>query len=1018
MQNSLADIETIILKSERFKKTLLSPKIQGLYGALKSFFIAQLSKNNPTTCIITPWPDELFDDIKVWTNKRCDLKEAILIPSWDESRPSEMGRGQRVPPPLEIMSDLYYALNSLIKSAPVIVVTNPKKGLPSPELVKKNVIYLNTGSHISMSKLVNKLAEFGFNRVGTVEELGEFAVRGGIIDCWPYGRAYPLRVEFMADEITSIREFDPLIQTSVSRVRTAEIMPINLPQGDADIKDYLDKDALLIYDTIKEVEPQEETNRPYVYLGEGYDVCGKSSYQGNLNVFNQTLAKLKHYKVFVICENETEKSRLLEIFPELEVRLSDLSEGFILPDAELAVFTYSDIFGRKIRVKPIHPFKGKGIPIEDLQSLQPGDFVVHVDYGIGLYQGLKRIQVNHTEIDCLLILYKDEDKLYVPFDKLRYIERYIGHYERPPELTALGSGAWERKKNRARKAIQDLTNELLSLYAERKISKGYKFSPDNVWQAKLESSFPYEETQDQLKVINEIKMDMESEKSMDRLVCGEVGYGKTEVALRAAFKAVMDGKQVALLCPTTILAEQHLRTFKQRLIEFPVKVESLSRFNTRMKQQKIVAGLKRGDVDIVIGTHRLLGNDVQFNDLGLLIIDEEHRFGVQQKEKLKKLKKGIDTISLTATPIPRTLYMSLTRIRDLSELETPPKGRLPIVTQISMWDENLIKQVIIREIQRGGQVYFVHNRIRSINIIANLIRKLDPNFNVGIAHSELSERELEEVMLKFLIGDFNILVSTAIIGSGIDIPQVNTIIINRADRFGLADLHQLRGRVGRSDVRAYCYLLIPKYITKEAKRRLQTMITYTELGAGFKIAIRDLELRGAGNLLGREQHGHIHAIGYELYTQLLSEEIKRIKGEVVQKRIEPTVDLGINCYIPDYYVDPARKFSLYKRLSSADSLHEINEFKHELIDRFGPLPQEVESLLLAIQIKILARDAGITKVINKGREFGLKFLKLPKKTLLNHPLVTWVGSTKGTVEIRVSINDPKKLKSFITKIKT
>ncbi|MCK4352620.1 transcription-repair coupling factor [candidate division WOR-3 bacterium] len=1062
MKDKIQDIVNKVLKSKKFKSSLACKEIQGLAGLLKPLFITQLSRKHNSICVISPQAEELADDIQIWSDGKVHL-----IPSWDEV----------TSPPPEIISDILAGLNSLLKSSPGIIVTKPIKNLPSVNEFKKNTLIIKIGETVFLDKLVNKLSKLKFKRVPTVRDLGEFAVRGSIIDCWSYGSNNPVRIEFLANKIISIREFDSLSQISISKISSiTEILPaISTNQGNTTIKDYLNKNTLLILDTVK-----EKTSHPYIYLGEGYDIEASPSYQGNIQIFNQTIKKLKDYHIFILCESEAEKTRVDEslpahrfamaggcsppahnyvreasIYPQLETIILNLNlsaGGFILPDAKLAVFTYSDIFGHKIKIRVRHPFKGKGIPLEDLQTLHSGDFVVHVDYGIGMYKGLKRIQLDHTETDCLLIQYKDNDKLYIPIDKFRYIERWIGHYERPPKLTALGSGTWERKKKRAKKAIQDLTHELLSLYAERKILKGYKFSPDTVWQAELESSFPYEETPDQLKVIEEIKSNMESENPMDRLVCGEVGYGKTEVALRAAFKAVLDNKQVAILCPTTILAEQHLRTFEQRLKDFPIKVEMLSRFRTKSQINKIILGLKQGKVDIVIGTHKLLSNDIHFKDIGLLVIDEEHRFGVRQKEKLKHLKKNIDTLSLTATPIPRTLYISLTKIRNFSQLETPPQGRLSIITQISPWDEHLIRQAILYEIQRGGQVYFVHNRIQSINIIADIIRRLNPSFKIGIAHSELSGRELELIMLKLLKGEINVLVTTAIIGSGIDIPQVNTIIINRADRFGLSDLHQLRGRVGRADKRAYCYLLVPKNLTPEARKRLQAISTYTELGSGFKLALRDLELRGAGNLLGREQHGHIQAIGYELYTKLLEDEIKILSsrgGETVSEKREPILKLGgsgkpLSCYIPDSYIDSDAvphlcisagqgrqrqlKLGLYKRLSEIKSLHEVKEFKNELTDRFGPLPRETKTLLLIVQVKILASRIGITKITKENDNFLLEFSKLPQKNqLVAVPHINYmrdslrkisnIRTTKDGVALNVHIKTLEKLKNFLAKIK-
>jgi transcription-repair coupling factor (superfamily II helicase) len=885
---------------------------------------------------------------------------------------------------------------------------------------------------IGLDMFVRKLDEVGFNRVGTVEEIGEFAVRGGIADLWGYGMRFPVRIEWAADGIESIREFDPLLQTSIAALEEITVMPMNCDRGNAAIRDYVSDDVLVILDEIPNAKPAVRDGG-LICLGEGHSVGALPSYQGNMRVFRDVMERLIGYNVFVICDNEAGESRINSIFgmwnhPEQgdpsvakpEVKIGRISSGFILADAKLAVFSYADIFGHKVRIKSRHPFKGRGVGIEDLTSLHPGDIVVHIDYGIGIYRGLDKLAIDDSRTDCLIIEYKNGDKLYIPVDKFHLVERWAGPYEHAPGLTTLDSGAWERKKRRAKKRIEDMTKELLSLYAERKLADGYTFSPDTVWQAELESRFPYEETEDQLKVIEEVKQDMESKYPMDRLVCGEVGYGKTEVALRAAFKAVMDGKQVALLCPTTILAEQHFRTFTTRLGEFPVVVEQLSRFRSTVQQKKTIESVQNGRVDIVIGTHRLLSKDVKFKDLGLIVLDEEHRFGVAQKEKLKKMKKSVGILSLTATPIPRTLYMSLTKLRDFSELSTAPRGRQPVITQMSLWDDALIEQALLREVSRGGQVYFVHNRIQSIEIVAEQIRNMHPGFNVRVAHAELSERELERIMMEFMDGDISILVTTAIIGSGIDITRVNTIIIDRADRFGLAELHQLRGRVGRSDKRAYCYLLVPRRLTHDAKKRLQAVMTHTELGAGFKLAIRDLEIRGAGNLLGSEQHGDINAVGYDLYMRLLAEKIRSLKGEKVVERIEPEVRLGVNCYIPDSYVDTGRKLELYKRLAACETLAQIDELEKELADRFGTQPPSVRFLLLGARIKILALKKGIIRIQNRkyGDEqngFEIVFQTLPRDLDFGGEVVEYVNPVDEGVAIGLRLDGVEELKALLEK---
>ncbi|MFA5032067.1 MAG: transcription-repair coupling factor [bacterium] len=1078
--SALTDITNIVLKSPAFIHAATQATVSGLQGGLKSLFISYLASRHNAVAVITHSPDELTEDILCWCKNNPKFNALKIYNLSDEFA-------------------LQSAIPALLDTPPMsIFVTAPRNDLPSPDTLRQSLINCDldkfpdiNGKSLSMMEFSNKLAEFGFTFVDTVNNPTEFVKRGGIIDLWPGGTIYPVRLEFTGDAITSIREFDPLRQVSISKLQKLIISPLNISDGnnespqtderancngrlnesplqrekeewsrpfptDEDGKQinkranskplrkekecattredktkassgnimqyFKSPDILIVFDGIS--DNKEPVPNKTVYIGDGISVGSLSTYNGNFDIFKDTLESLKNYTKFVLCETESETKHIASLFPELEVRISNLPNGFILPDEKLAVFTYMDIFGRKRKKREYHPFKDKGVAIQDLESLHKGEFIVHIDYGIGVYQGITKLKFDTIETDCLFITYKNGD-LYVPIDKFNCIERWVGDTAVSPDLTDLGSKSWEQRKNRAKKAIHELTTELIALYAERKISKGHKFAPDNLWQSELESGFPYEETPDQLKAIVSIKQDMESELTMDRLVCGEVGYGKTELALRAAFKAIMDNKQVAILCPTTILVEQHYRTFKTRMSPFPVNIAQISRFQTPKQQKKAVADIHSGNVDILIGTHKLLGKTIHFKDLGLLIIDEEHRFGVSQKEKLKKLKKNVDILSLTATPIPRTLYMALTNIKNLSRLETAPVGRQPIITRVASFDRALIKNAIESEISRGGQVYFVHNRISSIYSIANFIQKLSPDFKIGIAHSEIPAKELELIMLRFFEKDINILVSTAIIGSGIDIPSTNTIIINRADRFGLADLHQLRGRVGRSQEHAYCWLLVPENITPDAKRRLQAISTYSELGAGFKLALQDLEFRGAGNLLGREQHGHIYSIGYKLYEKLLEEEINNIHSKnqpdkpMPLKKLEPEIRMNVNCFIPEDYAPYNQKFLLYKKISNIISFEEITGFEKELVDRFGPIPGEVKNLLECTHIKLLAIEKGISNITSKKstqqpgkREITLKFLTSPSQKFLSNNYVKEVKSIDNAME--VSLAGVRDLKQLIT----
>ena len=655
--------------------------------------------------------------------------------------------------------------------------------------------------------------------------------------------------------------------------------------------------------------------------------------------------------------------------------------------ADLLLLTDAELFGWAAPYRRHRPRPRPVAPEAFFAEVQPGDFVVHIEHGIGLFRGLITLDVSGAAREYLQVDYAQGDKLYVPVHQADRLSRYVGVGDVPPVLHRLGTADWALVKQRAQRAVADLAEELLALYAAREIVPGHAFGPDTPWQAELEASFPYVETEDQLLVVDEVKADMEQPRPMDRLICGDVGYGKTEVALRAAFKAVMDGKQVALLVPTTVLAQQHYQTFSERLRPFPVEVEMLSRFRTRRQQKEAVERLRRGAVDIVIGTHRLLSRDVAFKDLGLLIVDEEQRFGVSHKEKIKQMRRQVDVLTLTATPIPRTLYMSLSGVRDMSTINTPPEERLPIRTTVAEYDETLIRQAILREMDRGGQVYFVFNRVRGILQMTERLRRLVPEASFAIGHGQMRERDLAQVMSDFAAGRYDVLVCTSIIQSGLDIPNVNTIIIHRADRFGLADLYQLRGRVGRGSVRAYAYLLYDRHqsLSPDARQRLETILEASELGAGFQIAMRDLEIRGAGELLGARQHGHIAAVGFDLYCRLLAQAVQELKQKGMTERAEgrgiateplaPPValELPLPARIPESYVaETELRLRLYRRLSGLTDAEGVAEIAQELADRFGPLPEEVANLLYVVRVKILCLRAGVSAISQEGEELVLQ----------------------------------------------
>ncbi|HHY91958.1 MAG TPA: transcription-repair coupling factor, partial [Firmicutes bacterium] len=615
------------------------------------------------------------------------------------------------------------------------------------------------------------------------------------------------------------------------------------------------------------------------------------------------------------------------------------------------------------------PLEEAAVP--SFTDLKVGDLVVHVVHGIGRYQGVKTLESAGSTRDYLVLEYAGNDRLYVPTDQVHLLQKYIGPEGESPRLSKLGGNEWQRAKSRAKRSVEEMAQELLSLYARRKAAPGYAFGPDTVWQKEFEEAFPYQETPDQLKAVEEVKQDMESPHPMDRLLCGDVGYGKTEVAIRAAFKAVMEGKQVAVLVPTTILAQQHYNTFRQRLARYPVQVEMLSRFRSAAEQREILKRLRRGAIDIVIGTHRLVSKDVHFADLGLVIIDEEQRFGVKQKERLKELKATVDVLTLTATPIPRTLHLSMVGLRDMSLIQTPPEDRYPVQTYVVEYSESLVRDAIARELARGGQVFYLYNRVEGIEAEARRVKELVPQARVGVAHGQLSETRLARVVLSFLEREYDVLVCTSIIENGLDMPNVNTLIVRDADRLGLAQLYQLRGRVGRSNRVAYAYFTYEpqKLLSTIAEKRLQALREFTELGSGFKLALRDLEIRGAGNILGAEQHGHIAAVGFEMYCSLLEEAVRELKGEKRPLEVEPQVDLKVDAYLPESYVTSARdKMELYKAIAACRAEEDVDEVAADLIDRFGDPPEQVVTLLEVARLRALARSAQVATLTQRGQQ--------------------------------------------------
>jgi transcription-repair coupling factor (superfamily II helicase) len=706
------------------------------------------------------------------------------------------------------------------------------------------------------------------------------------------------------------------------------------------------------------------------------------SFFGNVQYFKEELASLLKagYEVHIFAETEPQAERIASLLKDykITVRAAGISAGFSIPALKLLVVQEGEIFGRRKRI-PKSVKNARSASIDSFVDLSPGDYVVHVNYGIGRFSSIERMKVLGNERDYIKVEYADEETVFVPIEQANLVQRYIGNEGEAPKLDHLGSKSWENRKSKVRKSVEELAERLIRIYARRKTAKGYAFPPDSDWQLAFEAAFPYDETPDQLRCIDEVKADMESDRPMDRLICGDVGYGKTEIAMRACFKAAISGKQVAFLAPTTILAEQHFDNFKERFENYPVNMALMSRLIEKKEQRKTLAGLKEGKIDLLIGTHRLLQKDVEWKNLGLLVVDEEQRFGVKDKEKLKEMKAGVDCLTLTATPIPRTLHMSLLKIRDMSVLNTPPFNRQPIETVVEEFNPEIVAEAIRKEIERGGQVFYLHNRIESLQEVQTFLASVVPEVLVETAHGQMDPTELEDIMHRFIHGGFQVLVSTTIIENGIDIPNVNTIVIDRADMYGISQLYQLRGRVGRSDRLAYAYLFYPdrRALSELAMKRLQVISDFTELGSGFKIAMKDLEVRGAGNLLGREQSGDIYSVGFDLYLKLLDEAVQRLSDEHYEAETEPYLELDYQGFIPDEYISmPAIKMEVYKKLASIYNDQDLEALRAELSDRFGPLPDEAESLLALAEIRVICRKLSIANLKERGGIVTVEFSRV------------------------------------------
>jgi transcription-repair coupling factor (superfamily II helicase) len=902
-----------------------------------------------------------------------------------------------------------------------------------PAALERARLPLAPGTRLGPQVLAAQLETMGYRRVPTVTEVAEFSVRGGILDVYGFGMAAPARLEWWGDEISSLRAFDLTTQRSQAELGAVTVLPItsgwvmagggDVPPVRRTLLELLPPDALLVQDGAgpiadeierawreadhhlevarrlgEEVPARDAIMEPpravaarvaaFPRLGLGAETAELQFGFFPPERVDRQMNRLRDLLAgppasVILCDNEGQRERLEELLEEggrgggATLRVGALDGGFVMP-AILRVLTDHEIFRRARRLRRTRRYR-EAAPSAVTGALVTGDYVVHLDHGIGIYRGIETITVGAATMEVAVVEYEGGDRLNVPLYRLDQLERYRAAGDDadhpPPRLHKLGGSSWKKVREKTEHAIRQMAAELLDLYARRKVAGTMAFPPDTKWQRELESSFLYEDTPDQRRATDDIKKDLEQARPMDRLLVGDVGYGKTEVAVRAAFKAVQAGTQVAVLVPTTILAEQHGRTFVERLADYPVKVEVLSRFRTAKEQKEALVRLGRGEIDIIVGTHRLLSEDVVFKELGLLIVDEEHRFGVKHKERLKALRLNVHVLTLTATPIPRTLHLSLAGLRDLTLIETPPRDRSPVLTFVEPWDDGLLEEAMARELDRGGQVFFVHNRVETIETIGARVQALAPRARIGVAHGQMASGPLEAIMQRFVAGDIDILVSTMIVESGLDVPNANTMIVHDAHRFGLAQLYQLRGRVGRSHRRAYCYLVVPDSIDADAEERLKVLEHHTELGAGYRIALKDLELRGAGNLLGAEQSGHAHAVGFDLYLRWLEETVRALRGQGTQERpTPPEVVLEQPAHLPDDYVtDDDVKLDLYRRLARAESSGDIDGLRAELRERFGPLPREAEALLDLARLRVVGAALGLQHVLVRGDEARLTF---------------------------------------------
>jgi transcription-repair coupling factor (superfamily II helicase) len=1000
----------------------------GLPGSSGAALAAWLVRAFPQRLltIVAPTPA----DAERWLS---DLRHLTEVPTALYPQREALGEDE---PHYEIAGERAETIQALLQGRLRVLVTTARATSERtllPAALERLRLTLTVGDRRAPAEVARTLETMGYQRVPTVTEVAEFSVRGGILDVHGFGMAVPARLEWWGDDISSLRGFDLTTQRSLEELTDITVLPITTQavrdeaDGQAVVRrtllELLPSDAILIEEAFG--PDLDEVTRAWNEAEHHLDVARRlgeevpsreaifeapAEWRARIEGFPRLVLRGDHVDLqfgffppervdrdlkrlrallgteiptLILCDNEGQLERMEELLEEggrtsvsATLAIGALDGGFVMPS--LRVLTDHEIFRRARRLRRPRRYR-EAAPSTATGALTLGDYVVHLEHGIGIYRGIETITAGESTLEVAIVEYEGGDRLNVPLYRLDQLERYRAAGEDgdrpPPRIHRLGGSSWQRVREKTRQAIRQMAAELLDLYARRTVSSGYAFPPDTKWQRELESSFLYEDTPDQRRATDEVKRDMEQPLPMDRLLVGDVGYGKTEIAVRAAFKSVQAGKQVAVLVPTTILAEQHGRTFIERLADFPVRIEVLSRFRTAKEQKAALQRLASGQIDIVIGTHRLLSKDVIFHDLGLLVVDEEHRFGVRHKERLKALRLSVDVLTLTATPIPRTLHLSLAGLRDLTLIETPPRDRSPILTFVEPWDDALLEEAFAREIDRGGQVFAVHNRIETIETVAARVRALAPRARVGVAHGQMAAEKLEEVMRCFVAGEVDILVSTMIVESGLDVANANTMVVHDAHRFGLAQLYQLRGRVGRSHRRAYCYLLVPDSIDPDAEERLRVLEHHTDLGAGYRIALKDLEIRGAGNLLGSEQSGHAQAVGFDLYLRWLEETVRALRGQgTIEQPAAPDVVLDRPAHLPDGYVpDDDVKLDLYRRLARAATSGEIDGLRDELRERFGPLPAMAETLLDMARLRVLGATLGLQNVLVRGDEARLTF---------------------------------------------